>query len=797
MAWVTSPSGQPGEVPDEQLQAALAKGYTQREPTPAETARGQEGGAAIDSVLSGASMGFGTGLVRNVRAELEGKSRKQVAEEMRLRQEENPTISTAGKLAGAVGVGLATGGVSGLVGGGIKGLAAEGFTAGLGSIVDESILENKEITAEKLAMGGAAGALTGAGMGVAFKGVGNLASSVVKKVGAKALGGSMEEAASRLEWDTMTKGASAEQRAEMEPFKDRILKWGRDNGVIGKLSSKFDPEALAKVQAGLKSGGERIGEQVKRIQEFSPLDAIQRDELVARISDNLRAKFENNPAYTSAVKGTLGDLRDVSNMQVPMSGKGLIGERMYERAGKDMTWEDVWDWQKKLFQSIEGNAAGTKKEVLSNVRKTIRDYAMEVADKANPGQAAAMKAAAAEYRAGASFKDMFERRVAAVENMPGAAQNAVKGGVYAGIYGGQPIKGAILGGAAGAASRVGAARGGLFTAAAMRSLSEGNLLNGTAANLMRRISTGATEGVLPGARIALETAAARGANELLAEHFRLASGPDGDAYKASLGLENDTAESDAALSERLSHYHAIQAQAAAVDEALGSAVAGVLKSSGSGKRLMLSEPMNFEKKSAAIKKALEDSSTIFESMPPELLAAAPGHSGLTAQTLMKGVQYLDSVMPKAPDLNQPEFLRAPWKPSAAALEKWQRSVDAVERPLDVLQMASKGLLTKEHVDAMQAVYPRVYEELKSRIFEELSVWKGRVPYEKRLSLAKMFGPQMLGVSVNQRKVLQMAQETVVGSGQQQGGPDGRQNVDAGKNQQKQDNRTEGQRMEAR
>ena len=792
MSLFKRPDGKFVDVEDDQ--AALASGYTPATEEQYQASK-QEGNAAIDSVLSGASMGFGTGLVRNVRAELEGKSRKQVAEEMRLRQEENPNIAMAGKLAGAVGVGLATGGVSGLVGGGIKGMAAEGFTAGLGSIVDESILENKDLTAEKLAMGGAAGALTGAGIGAAFKGVGSLISAVVKKVGGKALGGSLGEAADNLEFETLLKGASAEERAKVEPFKAQILKWGRDNGVIGKLRSKFDPEALARVQAGLKSGGEKIGEQVKRIQEFSPLDAPQRDELVARISDNLRAKFENNPAYTSAVKGTLGDLRDVSSMKVPVTGGGTVNARA--GAGKNMTWEDVWDWQKKLFQSIEGNAAGTKKEVLSNVRKTIRDYAMEVAEKANPGQAAAMKAAAAEYRAGASFQDMFERRVAAVENMPGVAQGAAKGAVYAGIYGGQPLKGAVLGGVAGAANKVGAARGGLFTAAAIRSLSEGNLLNGTAANLMRRISTGATEGVLPGARIALETAAAKGANELLAEHFRLASGPDGDAYKASLGLENDTAESDAALSERLAYYHAIQSQAAAVDQSLDSAVGGVLKSSGAGKRLTLSEPMNFDKKSEQIKNLLADPSKVFESIPPELLAAAPGHSGLTAQTLMKGVQYLDSVMPKAPDLNQPEFLRAPWKPSAAALEKWQRSVDAVERPLEVLQMASKGLLTKEHVDAMQAVYPRVYEELKSRIFEELSVWKGRVPYEKRLSLAKMFGPQMLGVSVNQRKVLQMTQETVVGSGQQQGGPDGRQTVDAGKNQQKQDNRTEGQRMEAR
>jgi hypothetical protein len=439
------------------------------------------------------------------------------------------------------------------------------------------------------------------------------------------------------------------------------------------------------------------------------------------------------------------------------------------------------------------------KELASGVRRVIRESAMEAAESVNPGQRAAMEASSREFAAGTSFKDMFERNVYNVDKMKSTGQRAIEGAMYGTIYAGEPVEGAVIGAARGVGEHFLARRGGLFAGAALRSLSEGNLLNGTAANLMKRIGTGATDLVLPGSRVLLEQAAARGTEDLMAEHFRLAGGPDGAAYTASLGLSPENEEEMSATSEKLATYHAIQSRAAAVDESLDSAVNGFIGSKpGRSASYTLGSSVDYKKTSEGLKELLRDPSKAFEQVDPKLMAMAPMTTGGAVKNMLIGAKYLDDKAPKDPNALMPEFLKTPWTPSKAELETWQRSIDAVQQPLKVLELMGKGVLTQEHVSAIQAVYPKMYDELRNRIFERLSVWNKEVPYKKRLALAQIFGPQVLGISIDQQKILQQAQESMVQSAQgNSGGPDGRQEVNAQKNQKTQENRTEGQKLEAR
>jgi hypothetical protein len=797
MAWVLSPAGVAGSIPDDQLQAALKKGYTLREPTPKELAGEQTGQAAVEGVLEGASLGFATPLVRNVEATLSGKTNEQVAEEMRLRKQENPNVNLATQFAGAAGVGLLTGGVSGLVGGGVKGLAVEGGLAGLGSVIDESVLENRDITAEKLAMGGASGALMGAGLGVAFKGVGNAVSAVVKKTGASALGAKLGGLADEAERRALLQGASPEEIARTAPYMDNILAYGRNRGLIGKVTSAFDAESLGKLEQELAKSGKKIGDQVERLQQVNPLTDDSRDVVLRRIETVLRKEYGANPAYDTQLRGVLAKIDDLRGSGPPPSVAEVMAGASPGVAPKGnvpKTWGDMWRWQSDLYNELGAASPNVGKELASGVRRVIRESAMEAAEMANPGQRAAMEAASREYAAGTSFKDMFERNVYNVDKMRSVGQRGIEGAFYGSLYGGDPLGGAARGVARGVGEHFLARRGGLFMGSALRSLSEGNLLNGTAANLMKRISTGATDLIVPGSRVLLEQAAARGTEDLLAEHFRLANGPQGPEYMASLGMSPETSEELSATSEKLAAYHAIQSETALVDATMDSAVDGLVGAKpGRSSGVNLGKLPDYEKTSALLKDMLRDPSKAFEQVDPKLLAMAPHTVGMTVQAMLRGAQYLDEKAPKDPNGAMPEFLKTPWKPSKAELETWQRSIDAVQQPLKVLEMMGKGVLTQEHVDAMQAVYPKMYDELKNRIFERLSVWDKQVPYKKRLALAQIFGPQALGMSVDQQKVLQMSQESMVQS--KQGGskgPDGRQEINAEKNQM-----TQAQRLEQR
>lgn len=789
MAYVIAPDGTPGSVPDAQLQEAVAQGYRVREATASEKAREEAAShpiqAGLEGVVEGASLGFATPLVRNVEATFTGKTNEQVAEEMRLRKAENPAANLVGQVAGTGAMTLATGGsgaIAKAVGGGVKGAlaagAAEGTLAGLGAVVDETTLENQPLTAEKLAMGGAGGMLLGGTMGAAFHGVGVAASAAVKKLGASSLGQKLNSVASDLEWDALSKGLSARKAQKAEKYKDEILAAAKGAGITGSGGAVNDA-AIAAAEAAKKKAGQVIGDQIARLEQVVPLvnNDVRRAAIVSNTEGILDAQFGQNPAYASAVAKAKKDLGEVL-------------------ADPKTSWKSLWDWQTRIFnETPKGDMTpAAVKEVMGEVRDSIRYEAMLAAETANPGQMAAMKKAASSYAAHTSLADMIERTAAKVERMPGVLEGMAEGAMMGGAFG-NIVAGAAAGGARNFVKKLAASRGGLFAASALREVASGNLIPGTAANLMKRVATGATDMVAPGIRTQLEQAAALGADDLLAEHTRIANGPQGDQYLASLGMSHESPEEMAATSQRLGAYHAIQQHAALVDGAMEGAVGGLLGAKpGRAPAVNMGVRTDYLKTKEKLEALLNDPSKGFESVPPEYLNTAPNITGLTLQTLQRGAKYLLDNAPKNPHAGLPSVLQPKWEPSRADMDRWQRSIEAVENPLKVLEQMGQGVLTQEHVKALQAVYPLAYEDLKSRIFERLSTWEKPIPYQRKLALAQVFGPKALGSSIEQQKMIQLSQEGAVKQAQpgSMKGPDGRQQIDAQKNAE-----TQGQRMEQR
>lgn len=780
-----APDGHFEDVPEERAAEAQAAGYTPATEAQYEASKSPVQ-AGLEGVVEGASLGFATPLVRNVEASFTGKTNEQVAEEMRLRKAENPAANLVGQVAGTGATMLATGGVGGAVakaaGAGLKGAVAgglaEGTLAGLGAVVDETTLENQPLTAEKLAMGGAGGMLLGGTMGAAFHGAGVVASAAVKKLGASSLGQKLNAVADDIEWGTLSKGLSARKAQKAEKYKDEVLAAAKAAGVTGS-GGAIDNAAIAAADAARKKAGQVIGDQITRLEQAVPLvnNDVRRAAIVSNTEGILDALYGQNPAYASAVAKAKKDLGEVL-------------------ADPKTSWKSLWDWQTRIFnETPKGDMTpAAVKEVMGEVRDSIRAEAMRAAEIANPGQMAAMKKAASTYAAHTSLADMIERSAAKVERMPGVLEGMAEGAMMGGAFG-NPLAGAAAGGARNFVKKLAASRGGLFAASALREVASGNLIPGTAANLMKRVATGATDMVAPSIRVQLEQAAALGAEDLLAEHTRIANGPQGDQYLASLGMSHETPEEMTATSARLAAYHSIQQQAASVDASMDSAVSGLLGvKAGRAPKVDLSNRADYWKTKETLQGLINDPTRSFESVPPEYLNTAPNLTGLTLQTLQRGAQHLLATAPKNPHEGLPLALQPKWEPSPTDLDRWQRRIDAVENPTKVLEQMGQGVLTKEHAETLQAVYPLAYEELKSRIFERLSTWDKQIPYQRRLALAQVFGPRALGTSIEQQKMIQLSQEGAVKQAQpgSMKGPDGRQQIDAQKNAE-----TQGQRMEQR
>jgi len=103
---------------------------------------------------------------------------------------------------------------------------------------------------------------------------------------------------------------------------------------------------------------------------------------------------------------------------------------------------------------------------------------------------------------------------------------------------------------------------------------------------------------------------------------------------------------------------------------------------------------------------------------------------------MTGLQYIYEAAPKNPGLGM--FGKRPWNPSDFQLAKWERTVVAVLDPLSVLDDLKKGTLTHEAVNAIEAVYPKLYAEIQGLVMEKASALNEELPYAKRIQLSILF-----------------------------------------------------------
>jgi len=117
----------------------------------------------------------------------------------------------------------------------------------------------------------------------------------------------------------------------------------------------------------------------------------------------------------------------------------------------------------------------------------------------------------------------------------------------------------------------------------------------------------------------------------------------------------------------------------------------------------------------------------------------PSHQTAAGETVSNALQYLSSQKPKATK-NGP--LDVEIKPNKGQIAKYNRTLEIAQQPLTVMQHIKDGTLHSKDVQDLQAIYPHLYEGLKTKVYDSMisHVSKdGTIPYKSRMGLSLFLG----------------------------------------------------------
>lgn len=113
-------------------------------------------------------------------------------------------------------------------------------------------------------------------------------------------------------------------------------------------------------------------------------------------------------------------------------------------------------------------------------------------------------------------------------------------------------------------------------------------------------------------------------------------------------------------------------------------------------------------------------------------SANPALGAAMQQRLATATNFLQSKIPK--QAVNPGVFQRPYEPSSLELAKFERYLQVVEQPLTALTELSQGTLTREHVEALQVVYPEIYRQIQMQVMDKVAEGKLKLSYAKKLQL---------------------------------------------------------------
>lgn len=704
----------------------------------------------LGAAAAGAASGATFGLSDQALTSYGGDEMRRTLQEYR---DESPGIHGAAQLGGAI-AGLAVG--AGEVGGairGVRGLAAaeealqatrlgrmalgaakagaEGAALGAGDVISESALGNEKLTAEKLIAGMGHSAAIGGGLGALFGGLGGRAAAKGAEYSELAAEGAAGRAGQIAAEDSGIAGA-ARKLSDQKLVKSL----GATPTELRRLSEKYAPGEFEEiVRSRVKASGQsEFFNTPEKMHDLATRELETTGKKLGDMYEHLDSAGVPKPAFSEIQESIQKQLIEPNMIrsaeaarEVPgLSGLGAVkpaneataafkpyaeqdlakvfeAVEQAQKLGENSTFRDWNEFRIKIDKRAKW-AAQNAPEAVENLQKLRGIIEDNIIAKAEAGANGIGESFAQEYRANkaiySAFKDVenfTERRVA--RNL---GNNTIGLRPFIGAAGalasGHPVGGlaALIGGQLMNHSDM------FVSAVADRAAS---LLG------VQRVVTRA------------DAAIAKGAQALV-------KGAPKDAARSILDIPPARELPRAAL--------------------VASAIEGMSA---------VKRRSSYDKLADSIRTAdpQQTAARLGESLQ-NLAPHAPGVAAETASTAVRGLTFLQSKLPASsadPFSPTPQFGKPNRMTSDVDISKFLRYAEAVDDPISVMTLISKGKGTRQHVEAIKEVYPLLYSQMQGDVTRRLMDAKRPLSFDERLKLGTFYDmPTMRAMTPEFQKTLQ-------------------------------------------
>lgn len=609
---------------------------------------------------------------------------------------------------GAFGTKLAEHAVRGVVEGGLYGAANE---------VDESVLGDHELNAEKMLAAAGYGALLGGTVGGALTAGGELSRNVVGRVAPRLQGAAEEQA-----WRSLSplKKFTEEAKGRVPGGTKAVGRVLLDEGVIPESIAGATPdELLPRVQAAKQRVGADLSDRMA-----STGATVKVDDVLAHVDDVIRP-LEKKAGFESIVNSLKTYRASLLDKMAPMlEREGAPATKTIE---KELTQPEVID----LMNQAKGNLTP---EFMAENRLTARNGKLfqSVDEVVHPEKQLARPVEVpvqALFEQRKALDDLVYREVRSLDpNMRVGFLRDIRGKLA-------NMEVEAIDAAEKQAGRTGA---------------------GDELRALRRKYQ-----ALSIAEDAAETSSSRMATNRNVSLSGYVTGAAASAATGHLGLgavaaighqvlkEHGNAAAAFALN-KIASLGAIQRAASTVDTQMARGIAGFLKP---GERAPMrvkppafegaAAPSSFHAKHKAVTTAAVQADAHADAAARAVADIAP-HAPQTAtsfqQKAITATAFLASKLPQTgrhiagvqPHMGE---LRV----SDYEAARFERYVDTVHDPLKVLDDMAKGHVSADQIEALKAVYPKLYDELSSKLQERLATHPEKVPYEKAVQIGVLLG----------------------------------------------------------
>jgi hypothetical protein len=118
---------------------------------------------------------------------------------------------------------------------------------------------------------------------------------------------------------------------------------------------------------------------------------------------------------------------------------------------------------------------------------------------------------------------------------------------------------------------------------------------------------------------------------------------------------------------------------------------------------------------------------------------APEIGAALSTKMINGISYLNAQIPRPLKPPSPFMKPVKFRPSDHAMAAFEQKLSVVEDPFVVLDELHRGTLTKNHMDALDSVYPGLARMVRERIGQAAMNNPTAIDYAKRLKLSLVLG----------------------------------------------------------